>query len=84
MGRGTRPGGLGWTIDTFWPDDTDTEFYVEGSCCLGTLLELAQAKWGDVDFNDITIHPEYIHTDCITYDLHAPSDWTYFLRVSKA
>lgn len=86
MGDGTRPGGLGHTIRTFWPDDTDEEFFIEASARMSDIMERAREKWGDkVDgdspFENVGIEAEYIHTDCLGYDRYDSSDYTKFLRI---
>ena len=85
MGYGTRSG----TIQTFEPDDTDTEFYLDcgmfggGSYSLASLIQKAREKWGeDISLEDIEITPEYIHTDCLGYDRYDPTDYTNYLRIS--
>ena len=86
MGYGTRAGSLGHQIQTFWPDDTDNCFYVDGnfsSVQLSEILEKAKEKWGeDIDINNLNLEPEYIHTDCLGYDLYDPGDYTRFLCIS--
>lgn len=73
------------SIQNFWPDDTDDEFYLESSYqhSIEDILELAKNKWGDISISDIMITCQNIHTNCITYDLHDPSDYTEFLIISK-
>ena len=81
MGYSTRPSGLGHKIKTFWPDDTDSKLYF----CAGLPINLEELnekikeKWPDKQQKDILIGSEYIHTDCLGYDLHDPSDWTLFI-----
>jgi len=70
------------TIRTYWPDDTDTEFYIEGSASLVTIIERARAKWPNTCDSRFQITPEHIHTDCLGYDLYDAGDWTYFLKIS--
>lgn len=81
MGYGTRNG----SIRTFWPDDTDTCFYIPSLSApsLAEIIQRAKAKWGeDIDLEKIDISSEYIHTDCLTYDLFDRGDWTDFVIVS--
>jgi len=78
MGYSTRNNGQ---IRTFWPDDTYTEFYLEGSATLQQINEaLAERNWNAATAQ---ITPEHIQTDCLDYDLYDAGDWTYFLRISK-
>jgi hypothetical protein len=46
---------------------------------------MARDRWGqDINLNDILIESERIHTRCIHYDLHDPSDWTDFIMIGRA
>lgn len=83
MGYETRPGIHGHTIRTFWPDDTDTEFFLCGTQSLTEIIELVKEKWPGIDLDDINIEPQNIHTDCLGYDLYDSSDYTNFIRISK-
>jgi hypothetical protein len=87
MGYGTRPGTLGHTIRTFWPDDTDTTMYIQTSDCaaptLAELLDKIQDKWSGTSAENITIGAEKIHTDCLGYDLYDANDYTQFLIITK-
>jgi hypothetical protein len=80
MGYGTRNNGQ---IKTFWPDDTEDEFFIAGSASLEAILDLAKAKWPGIELIDIHIEPQNIHTDCLTYDLYDSGDYTQFLRISR-
>lgn len=81
MGYGTRNHGQ---IKTFWPDDTEEEFYIAFGEDLGTIVQMCKTRWGeDIRLDDIMITPEYIHTDCLTYDSYDSGDWTHFLRIKK-
>ena len=84
MVYGTRPGGGGHTITTFWPDDTADTMYLMESEGLARILEVAEEKWPGITPEEITISPERIHTDCIHYDLYDPSDYTNFLRIEAS
>lgn len=83
MGYGTRPGGLGHTIRTFTPDDTDTEFFIVSGVNIPDLLEKIKKKWPDADLDSIQIEAQYIHTDCLGYDLYDSGDYTSYLKISK-
>ncbi len=72
------------SIKSFWPDDAEDEFYIEREATLADIIEGVRSRWGeDVSFDDIIIESEYIHTDCITYDLYDPSDYTNFILVKR-
>lgn len=81
---------MGYTKDgritNFTPDDTDQEFYIEATCQDIDLLEIltqAREKWGQhLQYGDLRVRPEKIHTRCIYYDLHDPSDWDDYLVIS--
>lgn len=88
MGYGTRSGGYGTgSIRTFWPDDTDTEMYIQASDCakptLAELLDKINDKWPGSSLENITISAEKIHTDCLGYDLYDAGDYTDFLIIEK-
>ncbi len=85
MGYGTRPGVLGHTIRTFWPDDTETEMYIEASTPvnLGELTAKIDEKWPGLDLSDCTIYSEHVHTDCLGYDIYDQNDYTDFLVITK-
>lgn len=72
-------------VPCFMPDDTETCFYIIVGTDLGDIMERAKRKFGeDITLDDIDITAEHIHTDAIGYDLHDPSDWTEFLKISDA
>lgn len=84
MGYGTRAGGGGHTITTFWPDDTDKELYIDGSSGhfnLAEILEKAKEKWPDAKLENLSIRAEHIQTDCIYYDLYDSMDYTNFICI---
>lgn len=88
MGYGTRKGGIGGDIRTFWPDDDENTLHIEaGFCCnppsLQELLDNAQQKWPGTPLGQIQISAEHIHTDCIGYDRYDPSDYTDFIILKK-
>ncbi len=74
------------SITNFWPDDTDVLIHIasSGGISLSDLMRRVGDKWGEpVSLDDITITAEKIHTSCLTYDLHDPSDHTDFLVIEK-
>jgi hypothetical protein len=71
------------SITDFWPDDTDTEFYIARSSSIADILSAVELKWPGVSLSNINIEAENIHTECLTYDLHDAGDYTDFLRISK-
>jgi hypothetical protein len=80
MAHGTRNNGY---IQTFWPDDTDKEFFVAPADSLSTIIERCRAKWPGCRLEDIHIEAENIHTDCLTYDLHDSGDYTNFIHITN-
>lgn len=73
-------------ITCFKPDDTDTEFYIPTrytKVSLTDILEKAKEKWPDITFEELNIEAEYIHTDCVGYDLYDPQDYTEYLCISR-
>lgn len=93
MGYGTRPNDFTSNgIRTFWPDDTDTEMFIEAdynSISMSDLLCRIAEKWPDqscplgFDAGSIHIEAEYIHTDCLGYDRYDSGDYTRFLKITK-
>jgi len=79
MGYGKR----GATIDTFWPDDTETTLYVSSDnfIVMIDLLEKISEKWPGAAIADMRISAERIHTDCLYYDLYDPCDYTDFIVI---
>lgn len=81
MGYSTRNGGL---ITDYWPDDDENTIYISEASypTLDEIISKAREKWGqEVDFTNIVIRGEKIHTSCITYDLYDPSDYTNFVVI---
>jgi hypothetical protein len=85
MGYGTRDGQLGHSIRTFWPDDTDTEMYIDAGHenTLAELIEKINDKWPGASMSNITMSAEHIHTDCLGYDLYDPGDYTMFIVITR-
>lgn len=83
MGYSTRPG---TKIQDFWPDDTDTEMYIQSDSVssLQDLLDRAREKWPDASMGQIRITAEEIHTACLGYDLYDPIDYTDFIILTKS
>lgn len=70
----------------FWPDDTDTEFFIADGESLGEIQDRILKKWPELDsdwLSRISISSEYIHTDCLGYDLYDSSDYTKFIKITK-
>lgn len=62
MGYTNRPG---TGIYDYWPDDTDTEFFIDtsaGSLTLPEIQRKIEEKWPGVLLDDITIVSEHICT----------------------
>jgi len=81
MGRFTRSG---TNITDFWPDDTDTEMYIDTSASLDLdwLLELLKKKWPDYQNDEIAMEAEHIHTHALGYDRYDSGDYTQFIHVT--
>jgi hypothetical protein len=80
MGYSTRKH-FGGTIESFWPDDSETEFYISDGTSLYVIIETCKEKWLDVEFDNIQITSEYIHTDCLGYDCYDSGDYTCFIKI---
>ena len=84
MGHGTRPGILGHTIRTYWPDDSEYGFYLEFGADMNTILAKAQDKWGEsIGLEELFITPKCFNTDCLGAGAFDPGDWTYFLHIAR-
>jgi len=71
--------------NNFWPDDTDTEMYLNSDMTnnLPYILNRIKEKWPKDNLENIEISAEYIHTDCIGYDRYDASDYTKFLLIKN-
>ena len=77
--------------NTFWPDDDKNTIYLESdrSFTLADIIYMVQSKWPDLsdfdslDLDSINISAESIHTDCLGYDLHVPTDYTNFIVITR-
>ena len=74
-------------IRDFQPDNTDTEFFLNGEYdgyTLSDIIDRAIEYFGieKFDLDKVTITPEYIHTECLGYDRYDPGDYTKFIRIS--
>lgn len=85
MGYSTRPGVLGHTIRTFWPDDTDDLMYLDATqpWTLAEIQSRIAEKWPGASAENIIISSENIQTDCLGYDAHDYSDWTDFITITR-
>ena len=71
-------------IQDFWPDDTDTTFYLTNTHTINEIIDRAKEKFGsDISLDDISISTEYIHTSCLGHDRYDPSDYTTFIVIEK-
>lgn len=74
------------SITSFWPDDTADVMYIASyySLSLSAIMDRAKEKWpGKLDYEDIRITAEYIHTDCITFDGYDAGDYTNFIVITR-
>ena len=80
MGYSTRDG----FIKTYWPDNTDKFLYLYGEYSISELMDSIHKHFGnDISYDDIIIEPLNIHTDCLTYDLYDPDDYTNFIVITR-
>jgi len=73
----------GGTSTNFWPDDDENTIYLAGDYSLELILAEIKDKWPGYKIEDITISSEWIQTECLTYDLYCPGDYTQFLVITK-
>lgn len=74
------------SITSFWPDDTADVMYILSGLdlSLSSIIDVAKAKWpGKLDYEDIRITAEYIHTDCITFDGYDAGDYANFIVITR-
>lgn len=64
------------------PVDTDDTLYILENTTLSVMLDAIKEKWGDVNFDDVTINAQYIHTRCLGYDLYDASDYDNYLVIT--
>jgi hypothetical protein len=85
MGYGYRTGFPGGDIKTFWPDDTDTEMYLDASnsWSLSDIHAHIEEKWPGASMENIQLSSEKIHTDCLGYDLYDAGDYTMFIVIRR-
>jgi hypothetical protein len=57
--------------------------YLYESATLSDMMAFIDEKWPGTSMSRITISSQYIHTQCIGYDLHDPMDWTNYLIITK-
>lgn len=85
MGYHTRPGTMGHTIQCFTPDNSDWELYIDASehPTLREILERARAHFRapQIDYDDLDITAEHLHTDCLGYDIYDSYDYTTYLLI---
>lgn len=80
MGYYKRSGG----IECYIPDDTKTVMWLDSSWYSFSFSEIQEKileKWPMADAADIKITAEYVHTDCLTYDLYDSGDWTKYIKI---
>lgn len=70
-------------IRQYWPDDDDKNMYLSTGGNLQQIIEEIQQKWPGEPLTNFCISAEYIHTDCIEYDLFDSMDWTNFIHIER-
>lgn len=83
MGYRTRPG---TQIQDFRPDDDENTIYINsfmGGESLEEIMARINEKWPGASMANIRIDAEYIHTECLGYDLYDPGDWTNFIVIRR-
>ena len=81
MGRYTDSRG----ITNFEPDNDAETFHFRmcGECDIFEIMDAASRHFNNpnLSIEHVTFSAEYIHTDCIGYDLYDPSDYTIFMVI---
>ena len=72
-------------ITRYDPDNTPNTLYIQmfGSLDFDSLREKIKEHFGDPNLDNYEISTEYIHTDCIGYDLYDSSDWSIFIIIER-
>lgn len=77
-------------MNDFTPQNTDTELYIyTGSYgnidySFALLMEMSQRHFGDdIEWGDLMISAENIHTRALTYDQFDPSDYDAYIVIRK-
>lgn len=74
------------SITNFEPDNDENTLYLLSSCnySLAQIIGFAKEKWGqDLNFDDIVIEAENIHTRCLTYDVYDAGDYDNYIVIRK-
>lgn len=66
-----------------WPQDTEDKFYLSREVSFAELQEIIQEKWPDAQPENISIHSEYLHVDCLNHDQYDSVDWQEFVVVER-
>jgi hypothetical protein len=83
MGYYTRPASLGHKISCFEPDNTAKEFWIERSANILDAIRQAIEHFGpECRAEHLSIGAEFIHTDCLGYDLYDRGDYTNYLLIT--
>ena len=70
--------------ESFWPEETSTQLYIERCGNGKEILGKIQAKWPGIKLEEFEMEAEYTHTSCLTYDLYDSSDYTNFLCITAS
>ena len=73
--------------DTFTPEDTEDTMYMcahHRSIDFSEIWEKAREKWPRIQFDELSIEADYIHTRCIGYDLFDGADWDNYLIITAS
>lgn len=70
-------------ITNYWPDNDENTLYLGGSMTFSEIMEQIRTHFGECDLSNFTAEGERIHTRCIYFDLHDPSDWDDFLVIRR-
>lgn len=71
-------------IKCFRPDDTEDTLYFHSDLTIGEIIDFSKRYFGTDDVSNFIVTAEHIHTDCINYDLYDVSDYTNYIRITKA
>ena len=73
-------------IECFEPDNDEKTLWIEADYRTGLreIFDAIRNHFGDdIDFSEISITAEHIHTRCLGYDRYDGSDYTNYLKITK-
>ena len=70
-------------MSEYWPKNTKRTIYLYGEYTIAEILNRINEKWPNCNPESITLSSEYIHINCLTYDLYDSNDYKEFLVITN-